>query len=65
MSASVIDFAALRTARMLKVNAPPQWVDNFLARMTLSAREECDLSRESFWREVASLVSATPAIEGS
>jgi hypothetical protein len=65
MTASVIDFAALRTARMLKVNAPPQWIDTFLARMTLSAREESDFGRESFWREVASLLRPVPVAEGS
>lgn len=56
MSASVVSFTAVRTARMLRENAPPHFIDNFLASMTLLAREQSDVEREAFWRDVATLV---------
>lgn len=56
MTALVISFTAARTARMLKQNAPPHWIDSFLAQMTSAARELDDPGREAFWREVASLL---------
>jgi hypothetical protein len=47
---------------MLRQNAPPHWIDNFVARMTLVAREQSDSGREDFWREVARLAGrAEPA----
>ncbi len=57
MSAGVVSFTAARTARMLRENAPPHFIDSFLARMTLLAREQSDAAREAFWRDVAALVS--------
>jgi hypothetical protein len=62
MTARVISLTAARTARMLRDNAPPCWIDSFLAQMTSVAREERDIGREAFWREVASLLdrAATP-----
>lgn len=56
MTALVISFTAARTARMLKENAAPHWIDSFLAQMTSVAREQRDPAREAFWREVASLL---------
>ena len=55
MTGIVIGFAAARTARMLRQNAPPHSIDSFVARMTLVAREQSDSGREDFWREVARL----------
>lgn len=57
MTAKVISFSAARTARMLRDNAPPSWIDAFLLQMTSVAREERDIGREAFWREVASLLA--------
>ncbi|HWI27703.1 MAG TPA: hypothetical protein VN668_12090 [Stellaceae bacterium] len=56
MTAQVISFTAARTARMLRDNAPPSWIDSFLVQMTSVAREQRDIAREAFWREVASLL---------
>jgi hypothetical protein len=56
VTARVISFSAARTARMLRDNAPPSWIDAFLLQMTSVAREEHDVGREAFWREVASLL---------
>jgi len=55
MTGTVIGFTAARTARMLRQNAPPHWIDSFVQRMTLVAREQSDSGREDFWREVARL----------
>jgi hypothetical protein len=59
VSATVINFTAVRTARMLRENAPPHWIESFLAQMTDVAREQRDPGREAFWREVAALVGRT------
>lgn len=56
MTARVISFSAARTARMLRDNAPSSWIDSFLLQMTSVAREDRDIGREAFWREVASLL---------
>ncbi len=56
MTARVISFSAARTARMLRDNAPSSWIDSFLQQMTTVAREDRDIGREAFWREVASLL---------
>ena len=61
MTGTVIGFTALRTARMLRQNAPPHWIDSFVQRMVLVAREQSDSGREEFWREVARLAGAEPA----
>ena len=61
MTGTVIGFTALRTARMLQQNAPPHWIDSFVQRMVLVAREQSDSGREEFWREVARLAGAEPA----
>jgi len=63
MTDAVVSFAALRTARMLRQNAPRQRIDDFVACMTMVAREQCDGGREAFWREVARLTAgAEPAL---
>jgi hypothetical protein len=56
MSAVVVNFTAVRTARMLRDNAPPHWIESFLSQMTDVAREQRDAGREEFWREVATLL---------
>ncbi|HUJ99493.1 MAG TPA: hypothetical protein VLV85_14690 [Stellaceae bacterium] len=56
MTATIISFSAARTARMLRDNAPPSWIDSFLVQMTSVAREERDIGREAFWCEVARLL---------
>ncbi len=61
MSATVISFTAARTARMLRENAPPSWIDSFLLQMTSVAREQRDPGREAFWREVATLLDREAA----
>jgi hypothetical protein len=55
MNGTVVRLTAARTARMLRQNAPPQWIDGFVAHMALVAREQRDAGREAFWREVAKL----------
>jgi hypothetical protein len=55
MRETVVGFTAARTARMLRQNAPPQWIDGFVEHMMRVAREQCDAGRETFWREVARL----------
>jgi hypothetical protein len=60
MSAGLVSLAALRTARMLKENAPPQHIDAFVAQMTLVARQHGDPCRAVFWRDVAALVRREP-----
>lgn len=60
MSAAVISFSAARTARLLRENAPPPWVERFIARMTRTAQERHDFGREIFWREVATLLERAP-----
>lgn len=40
---------------MLRQNALPDWIDSFVTRMTLVAREQPDSDREDFWRQVARL----------
>jgi hypothetical protein len=62
MSDTVVCFAAARTARMLRQNAPPQAIDRFVARMALIAREQSDAGREDFWREVARLAGRGAAL---
>ena len=65
MTGAVIGFTAARTAPMLRQNAPPLWIDSFVARMALVAREPSDRDREDFWREVARLTGrAEPAPPG-
>jgi hypothetical protein len=56
MTARIISFSAARTARMLRDNAPPPWIDTFLVQMTSVARADRDRGREAFWREVAALL---------
>lgn len=56
MSAEIVSFSAVRTASMLRRNAPPAWIDVFLAQMTSAAREQRDQRREAYWREVAALL---------
>jgi hypothetical protein len=56
MSAFVVSIAAVRTARVLRANAPVHRIDDFLARMTQIARQQRDTGREAFWHEVAMLV---------
>jgi hypothetical protein len=56
VTAQIISFSAARTARMLRDNAPPPWIDSFLMQMTSVARAERDSGREAFWREVATLL---------
>jgi hypothetical protein len=56
MSAVVVNFTAVRTARMLRENAPPHWIESFLTQMTSVAREQRDTGREAFWCEVATLL---------
>jgi hypothetical protein len=66
MTGAVIRFTAARTARTLRQNAPPDWIDGFVARMTRVAREQSDSNREDFWREVARLAGrAEPAPEAA
>lgn len=64
MSALVVNFTAVRTARMLKANAPPNWIDSFIAQMMSLARRNHDLGREAFWREVATLVNREARLAG-
>ena len=62
----VIAFTAARTARMLRQNAPPDWIDGFVTRMTLVAREQSDSDRGDFWRQVVRLAGrAEPASEAA
>ncbi|MGO8914602.1 MAG: hypothetical protein ACLQJR_01680 [Stellaceae bacterium] len=56
MTAQVVSFSAMRTASMLRRNAPPAWIDTFLTQMTSMARERRDAGREAYWREVAALL---------
>ncbi|HJT08298.1 MAG TPA: hypothetical protein VJ747_15305, partial [Stellaceae bacterium] len=61
-------FTAARTARTLRQNAPPDWIDGFVARMTGVAREQPDSGREDFRREMARLAGRaepTPATAGA
>lgn len=58
MSGAVVSFTALRTARMLKENAPAPQIAAFIGQMMLAARSRGDLPREAFWRDVAALVKA-------
>jgi hypothetical protein len=60
MSGVVVSFAALRTARMLKDNAPPGQIDAFIAQMAGLARRQGDAARAAFWQEVAALVEQPP-----
>ena len=64
MTDAVIGFTAARTAPMLPQNAPPLWIDSFVARMALVAREPSDRDREAFWREVARRTSRADAGPG-
>jgi hypothetical protein len=50
MSAFVVSIAAIRTARVLRANAPVHRIDDFLARMTQIARQQRDAGCEAFWR---------------
>jgi hypothetical protein len=56
----VVSFAALRTARMLKDNAPRGQIDAFVAQMAGLARRQGDAARAGFWQEVAALVAQPP-----
>ena len=58
MSAVIVNLPAVRTARILRDNAPPRWIAMFVAQMTDIARKQQDAAREAFWREVGSLVRA-------
>ncbi len=58
MSAVIVNLPAVRTARMLRDNAPPRWIAMFVAQMTDIACRQQDAAREAFWREVGSLVRA-------
>jgi hypothetical protein len=56
----VVSFAALRTARMLKDNAPPGQIDAFIAQRAGLACRQGDAARAAFWQEVAALVAQPP-----
>jgi hypothetical protein len=56
MTAVVVNLVAARTALMLRQNAPPHWIEAFLAQMKGVARERRDPGREAFWHEVAELI---------
>jgi len=58
LSAVIVNLPAVRTARILRDNAPPRWIAMFVAQMTDIARKQQDAAREAFWREVGSLVRA-------
>jgi hypothetical protein len=65
MTGTVIGFTAARTARTLRQNAPPDWIDSFVAHMAQLAREQSNSDGEDFWREVARLAGrAEPAPVG-
>lgn len=50
MTGAVIGFAAARTARMLRQNAPPDWIDSLVARTTWP-RASSRSDREDFWKQ--------------
>jgi hypothetical protein len=56
MSAEIVQFAAARIARVLRLNAAPGAAADFIAHMTDTARDQRDAFREAFWREVGDLV---------
>ena len=56
MSAEIVSFSAIRTARMLRQNAPPQRAYGFVDEMRRAAQLQADAAREAFWSEVATLL---------
>jgi hypothetical protein len=56
MSAEIINFSAIRIARLLRQNAAPEAAADFIGHMAELARTHRDAVREAFWHEVAGLV---------
>jgi hypothetical protein len=62
MAAQVINFSAMRVARLLRQNAPADAAAEFVDHMAATARRQRDAAREAFWREVAGLVQRRAAL---
>jgi hypothetical protein len=62
MAAQVINFSAMRVARLLRQNAPAEAAAEFVDHMAAVAKRQRDAAREAFWREVAGLVQRRAAV---